>query len=1070
MTKGELSATKRALLERWLKGDLENSEPNIPRRPPNSPIQLSFSQQRQLFLELLDRGTAVNNLSVFIELSGRLDLETLEKSANLIFARHDVLRTRYSFGQGLPAPEVITNYLFTLPIVDLQQYDLKESEATAHQLAEEDVLKPFNLTQAPLLRLKLFAINPEKHLLLLVVHHTIADGWSLGVFLRELIFYYRSISSEDSGQLAALLIQYTDFAHWQIDEEREKKWYASMRYWKKQLDGDLPVLELPTDQPRGARQTFSGGTHRFVLDPEIVKALEAFNRTEDVTLFMTLVTVFCILLYRYSSQRDVLIGTPVANRDLPELEHLIGVFINTIVLRTNVSGDPSFRELLKQVRDVSLGAYAHQNLPFEKLVEELKPQRDLSRTPLFQVAFNLQNSPMPKLEIPGVEIKFVDIDRGVSQFDLTLMITKLGEKCHASVEYNSDLFQSSTISGMFDSYQLLLKDAIDQPNQPISRLPLIREEELHKLIFGLNDTAFEYPRKKNVHQLFEEQAEKSPEAQAVVYDDTSISYRALNHRANALARHLHEIGVDPGTRVGILMEKSLEIPEALLGVLKSGGVYVPIYNAIPIERLKFIVKDAHIKVILTNTKLSPLKGYDVRIVNMKEEKFLSTYEGSNLSTRITPHDLAYIIYTSGSTGRPKGVMIQHLPLINFLWSMRDSPGFRKGDVLLAVTSISFDIAALELFLPLVSGGTVVIASRAMMNNPILLGQAIERYQVDVMQATPATWQLLLDTGWKGKTGLKALCGGDTLTKSLAHKLLDHVESLWNMYGPTETTIWSSIGQIHKNGNPITIGKPINNTQLYILDCDLQAVPKGVFGELHIGGDGLALGYLNQHHLSEEKFIPDCFSSKAGARLYKTGDLARYLSDYSIEHLGRKDFQVKIHGHRIELGEIETVLTQYRCIREAIAISRTEPSGEKRIVVYYVPTPDEFPKVSELRAFISKSLPAYMVPAVFIQLKSFPLTANGKIDRSSLPVPEDGQKLNEYVAPRNEKEKILVRIWQDSLDIEQVGIHDNFFDLGGASIQSLEIVAKANTFGLRFNVEAIFEYQTIAALAEQISAK
>ena len=1063
----ELSPAKRALLEKWLQGQTNDDTTSIPRRPLNSPIPLSFPQQRQLFLELLERGTAVNNLSIFLEIKGKLDLAALEQSANQIIARHDVLRTRFSFGQGIPTPEVLAALMITLSTVDLQEIDVMEQVTEARQIAEKEVLQPFDLTQAPLIRLRLYVLSNEKYLLLVVVHHTIADGWSLGVFLQELLTFYQAITISKPPQPPELPIQYADFAHWQTDNIRGKVLQSSMAYWKKQLAGELPVLELPTDQQRGARQTFSGGTYRFALSTELMEALEKLSRQEDVTLFMTLLTAFYILLHRYSGQDDILVGTPVAHRNLPELEHLIGVFINTLVLRTSLSGDPGFRQLLKRVRDVSLEAYAHQDLPFEQLVEELKPKRDLSRTPLFQVVFNLQNSPMPKLEIPGLEMGFLEINRGVSQFDLTLMMSKSEGQYHGTVEYNDYLFKPATVTRMFQSFQMLLEDAIAQPDCPISRLPIVTKEELHRLVYEVNRTQLDYPREKCVHQLFEAQVERTPDAVAVIHDHTTITYLELNRRANVLARHLQALGVGPGIRVGILMKKSLEIVEALLAVLKAGGTYVPMHTSFPKERVQFILKDANVQVLLTNVDLESLEEDKVHVVNLNEDKLSTKSDCSNPQINVTSDDLAYIIYTSGSTGRPKGVMVHHSALVNFLWSMRIRPGINEGDVLISVTSISFDIAALELFLPLIVGATVVIASEEMTFNPYMIGQAISHYHVNIMQATPATWQLLLETGWAGEPGLKALCGGDVLTRTLADQLLDRVSSLWNMYGPTETTVWSSISQIQKGDTPITIGQPIGNTQLYILDRHLQPLPIGVVGELHIGGEGLARGYLNHSRLTNEKFIPDCFSSKPGARLYKTGDHARYLPDYSIEILGRMDDQVKINGHRIELGEIAAVLMQHPSVHKAIAITRTETSGDKRLVAYFVPNQDQSPDAGELQDFLRQKLPAYMTPAVFIHMNGLPLTPNGKIDRKSLPVPEDIRLLPGYVAPRNKEEQILASIWQDVLDIEQVGIHDNFFDLGGASIQSIQIVAKANISGLRLSVENIFEYQTIAELAAQI---
>lgn len=1066
----ELSPTKRALLEKWLQGQTKEEAASIPRRPPDSPAPLSFPQQRQLFLELLERGTAVNNLSVLLEIKGKLDLSALEQSAQAIIARHDALRTRFSFGSGMPTPEILADVNISLPTVDLQGIDVVEQESEARRLAEQEVLQPFDLRLAPLIRLQLYLLSSGKYLLLVVVHHTIADGWSLGVFLQELLTFYQAITTGRPAQAPELPIQYVDFAHWQTGNLRGELLQASMAYWKKQLAGELPVLELPADLQRGARQSFSGGTYRFTLSAELTEALEKLSRQEDATLFMTLLSAFYVLLHRYSGQDDILVGTPVANRNLPELEHLIGVFINTLVLRTSLSGDPGFRELLQRVRDVSLEAYAHQDLPFEQLVEELKPKRDLSRTPLFQVVFNLQNAPMPKLEIPGLEMRFLDIDRGVSQFDLTLMLTRSDGQYHGTVEYNDYLFKAATVVRMFQSLQMLLADAVTQPDCPISKLQIVAKAELHRLVYEMNQTHLHFPREKCVHQLFEEQVEQVPAAVAVRHETTALTYLELNRRANALARHLQARGVGPGVRVGILMKRSLQIVETLLAVLKAGGTYVPMHTSFPAARVEFILKDADVRVLLTNVVVELPAELKVQIVHLNEDQAPAKNDGSNLQADITPYDLAYIIYTSGSTGHPKGVMVHHAALVNFLWSMRLRPGMNAGDVLLAVTSISFDIAALELFLPLIAGATVVIASEEMITTPTLVGQAISDNHVNIIQATPATWQLLLETGWTGDLGLKALCGGEALTRVLADQLLDRVGSLWNMYGPTETTIWSAVNPIRKRDTPITIGQPIGNTQLYILDQQLQPVPVGVVGELHIGGEGLSRGYLKHEQLTSEKFIPDCFSAQPGARLYKTGDYARYLPDHSIEMLGRMDDQVKVNGHRIELGEIAAVLMLHPSIHQAIAIAQTERSGEKRLVAYFVPGQGQSPDAGALQDFLRQKLPAYMIPAVFIPLNGLPLTPNGKIDRKSLPAPEDTRQLSGYVAPRNTTEQILTSIWQDVLDLEQVGIHDNFFDLGGASIQSIQVAAKANISGLRISIEHIFEYQTIAGLAAYLKGE
>lgn len=1066
----ELSPAKRALLEKWMQGQQSASNArSIPRRPENTPIKMSFPQQRHLFLELLDRGTAVNNLSVFFQLKGALDIMALEKSANQILDRHEVLRTCFSFELGIATPGILNVLRLNIPVVDLQGFEEKDRMQEARYLAEKEVLQPFDLSQAPLIRLKLYVLGNEHHCLLVIAHHTVADGWSLGVFLRELMLFYQANTNGSPAVAPELPIQYTDYAYWQTDEKRREALQSSLFYWKNQLGVEFPVLELPTDEARGARQTFSGGTHRFVISKDSTQALDALSRQEDATLFMALLSAFYLLLHRYGGQNDILVGTPIANRNLPELENLIGIFINTLVLRTDLSGDQSFRELLRRVRKVSLEAYAHQDFPFEILVEKLKPKRDLNRPPLFQVVFNLQNSPLPKLEIEGLETDFLDIDRGVSQFDLTLMVSRVEEECHATVEYNADLFKPETIARMFESFHMILEYALTQPDSPISKLQLLTSEEQQRLVYQLNQTAFDFPREKCIHQLFEEQVERTADAMAIISGGVSLTYSELNRRANAWAKRLQQLGVGPETRVGILMKRSDALLQALLGVLKAGGTYVPIHTSFPPERIQFILKDAQAQVLITDENFELPDGSGIQVVPLQEVGF-SAVDCANPSMRVTPNHLAYVIYTSGSTGTPKGVMVTHRSLTNFLWSMRSRPGIKKNDVLMAVTSISFDIATLELFLPLITGATVVIASEEMVTNPLLLGEAIDRHGVTMMQATPAGWQMLLESGWAGVPGLKALCGGDALTRKLADRLLDRVDSLWNMYGPTETTVWSSVNRIEKGNAPITIGQPIGNTQLYILDRYLQPVPPGVLGELHIGGIGLALGYLHQPELTQKKFIPDFFDSQPGARLYKTGDLARFLEEDCIEILGRMDDQLKINGHRMELGEITATLLQHPSVNEAMVIARTESNGDKRLVAYFVPETASPPDSPELRDFIRSKLPAYMIPSFFIQMKALPLTPNGKIDRKALPLPEDVRPVSGYVAPRNETEQILAEIWQDALHVEQVGVHDNFFDLGGASIQSLQIVAKANMFGFGLSVENIFEYQTIAELAGLIHGK
>jgi amino acid adenylation domain-containing protein len=703
-------------------------------------------------------------------------------------------------------------------------------------------------------------------------------------------------------------------------------------------------------------------------------------------------------------------------------------------------------------------------------VETLKPKRELSRPPLFQVLFNLQNAPMPKLEIAGIGTAFLEIDRGVSQFDMTLMISQVENQCHATVEYNSDLFQPATIERMFRSYQMLLENVVSQPDLKICQLQLMDQEEFHRIVYALNHTEVDFPREKCIHRLIEEQAGKTPNSIALIFNESQLTYRELNQRANVLARQLQELGVGPEVRVGILMKRSMEVVVALLGVLKAGGAYVPVPAATPIQRVQFFLKDSDAQVLLTNIYFQQSYEFNGHIINLNDKVFQPGMDSSNLSTFVRPDNIAYVIYTSGSTGQPKGVMVEHRSLVNFLSFMKGRPGMDEKNVVLALTSIGFDISIMELFLPLLTGAKVVIANDEMTTSPLMISETINQHDVNFVQATPATWQLLLDSGWNGAPGLKALCGGDVLARRMADRLLKCVSSLWNLYGPTETTVWSSVGEVKADNNPITIGQPIGNTQMYILDRYQQPVPIGVIGELYISGAGLARAYLNSPELTREKFIPNRFSTETSSRLYKTGDRARYLPDFNIEVLGRIDDQVKVQGHRVELGEITAVLMEHPALTDAIVIARQESTGETRLVAYFVSKHDPSPEPGKLREFLGKKLPAYMIPVFFVKMDVLPLTSSRKVDRKALPVPEASRHRSLYIAPRNEEEQILAQIWQNVLDVEQVGIEDNFFDLGGASIQSIQVVSEAYMYGYLISVANIFEYSTIAQLAKQINFK
>jgi amino acid adenylation domain-containing protein len=793
------------------------------------------------------------------------------------------------------------------------------------------------------------------------------------------------------------------------------------------------VLELPTDRPRPPFQTFLGAQKGFVISQGLNESLHLLSRREDVTLFMTLLAAFQTLLLRYSGQDDIAVGSPIANRNRVEVEGMIGFFVNTLVLRTDLRGNPSFRELLGRVREVALGGYAHHHIPFEKLVEELNPERNTSHTTLFQVMLVLQNAFGEVPEFPGLSIEPFAVGTDTAKFDLTLYLREDAGGMRGNWEYNTDLFDGPTIERMIGHFLTLLEGIVVNPDLRLSALPLLTEAERYQLLVEWNDTKRDYPKDKCIHELFEKQVERTPDAIALIFEDQQLTYRELNRRVNQLAHYLRKHGVGPEVLVGICMERSLEMVIGLLGILKAGGAYVPLDPAYPKERLAFMLEDARVPILLTQEgQLSTMPEYNGHVICLDRDcEKLSRESEVDPVSGVNPGNLAYVIYTSGSTGKPKGVQISHRAVVNFLFSMLKEPGLSENDVLLSVTTLSFDIAALELFLPLITGARTVLVSREMALDGSQLLKRLKEGDATVMQATPATWRLLLEAGWHNKIGLKMLCGGEALPRDLASQLLERGESLWNMYGPTETTIWSMVYRIESKASPMLIGRPIANTQIYILDRNFQLVPVGVAGELCIGGEGLARGYLNRPELTAEKFIEDPFSAVTGARLYRTGDLVRYLPDGNIEFLGRIDHQVKIRGFRIELGEIESVLEQHEAVKEAVVMPREDIPGEKRLVAYLVPNGKQTPSVSLLRQYLKEKLPDYMVPNAFVMLEKFPLTPNGKVDRKALPSPTGlrPELESNYVAPQAEIDRTIAAIWQEVLRLEKIGIHDNFFQVG-----------------------------------------
>jgi amino acid adenylation domain-containing protein len=1041
--------------------------------PRQAHLPLSFTQSRFWFLAQLEEGTAYN-IPVVLQLSGALNISLLERSLTEILNRHEVLRTVFPQVDGTPVQVILPSQPFSLSVIDVPVLPEPEQRAEVYRLAQAEIQQPFNLAQDLPIRGTLLRLSNTAHVLLLTIHHIAADGWSLALLRRELATLYTAFSQGLASPLEAIPIQYADFAHWQDQWLHSEPVRQQLAYWKQQLADAPALLELPWDHPRPPRQTYRGGSEFFTLSPELTQQLKALSQKAGATLFMTLLASFATLLSRHSQHQDLVIGSPIANRNRRELEALQGVFINLLALRVDLSGNPAFLELLQRVRKVSLDAFAHSDIPFDQVVETLQPERNSSYSPLFQVLFVLQNAPIDQLELPGLTVTTLPVESGTAKYDLTLMMEETANGLTGELEYNRDLFDRATIARMVGHFQTLLAGVVVQPEQPIATLPILSERERHQILVEWNNTQANYPHNRCIHHLIEEQVRRTPEAIAAVFEDEQLTYQELNDRANQLAHYLQKLGVGPDVLVGICLERSLDTVIGLLGILKAGGAYVPLDPSYPEERLAYMVEDARLTVLLTQHELS------VRCSNLATQQSLTIVSidddwaaigqqsTANPTTSVTTKNLAYTIYTSGSTGKPKGVQLEHQSVTNFLTAMSKAPGLTADDVLLAVTTISFDIAGLEIYLPLILGARVVIVSREVASDGSRLMDELSRTQVTVMQATPITWQILLAAGWQGNQNLKALCGGEAMTQKLAAQLLDRVGSLWNVYGPTETTIWSTVWRVESAAGPIYIGYPIDNTQLYVLDAHQQPVPIGVAGELYIGGDGLARGYLNRPDLTAERFVPNPFSQDPESRLYRTGDLVRQLPDGKVECLGRIDHQVKVRGFRIELGEIEAALSRHPQVRQCVVMVREDQPGEKRLVGYVITgTPDPVP-VQNFRQFLQQTLPDYMIPAAFVQLEFWPLTPNGKIDRRALPLPKtsDLAALGSCVAPRTGLEQKLVEIWEEVLNIQPIGIHDNFFDLGGHSLLTVRLsIQIEQRLGQKLPLSTILTAPTIAQLAE-----
>jgi amino acid adenylation domain-containing protein len=1054
----KLSPEKRALFEKKLRGEFTTEIKVIPERSEEDTIPLSFAQERLWFLYQLEPGSFAYNSSVVLHITGKLDINSLEESVNEILKRHEILRTVYPSYNGVAHQVILSHKHLSLSIIDTEKSDLQA-------LIKKEFQQSFNLETGPVVIPALFRMSEEEHLLILTIHHIAFDGWSRTILLNELTEIYQSCVSRKPLSMKNLPVQYSDFSI------RQREWLSGERlkkqvdYWKEKLRNYVP-LELPLDHPRQPVQTYNGKRQSMMIPKSLSDKLKELSRQKEVTLFMALLACFKILLYRYTGQEDISAGTPVANRNQTEMEGLIGFFVNSLVLRTDLSGNPSFLELLKRVREVTLEALAHQDLPFEKLVEELKPQRDMSLTPFFQVMFQLRNFPKKILELPDLKIEELEFDPSIAKFDLSIDIEEKSEGLLCLFEYNTDLFEDGTISRMAGHFQTLLQGIAANPDKKLSKLPILTDAEKHKLLVEWNNTQREYPKNQCIHQLFEEQVEKTPDNIALVYKDKKLTYRELNEKANQLARVLREKGVKPDVIVAIMVHSSLEMIIGLLGILKAGGACLPVDPDFPEDRIKFMLEDSNATLLLSQQSLADNK-WPVKEVIILDSDNLYRGDTSNPGNINTSNNLAYIMYTSGSTGKPKGVMIEHRSAVNFFEGFADRIDFSSDKTILLITTMSFDPFFVETLLPLIKGLRIIITSEEEKKNTDLLNQLLIKQQINMLQMTPARIQLLM-SGNKFEDSIKSMkeimVGGEPFPRSLLLNLKKISNGkIYNMYGPTETTIWSTIKELNIN-DKIVIGKPIANIQIYILDKYLKPVPIGITGELCISGDGLARGYLNRPELTREKFIKPPFVP--GKKIYKTGDLARWLTDGNIEFLGRIDTQIKIRGFRIEPGEIEQILLKQDGIIDAVVVAYDDTKGQKYLCTYIVS--DKEININELKKQLSKDLPDSMLPYFFIKIDKIPLTSNGKIDRRALPLPEFKDMTVDYVSPQDDIQRKLVEIWKEVLGIEKPGIYDNFFNLGGHSLKAIIIMAKIQKiFNVEVPVKEIFGFPTIKELSKII---
>jgi amino acid adenylation domain-containing protein len=1078
---GDLPPEKRELLEKLLRAKALADAPQTSERGESGTFPLSFGQQRMWFMDQWVSGSALFNLHAAIRVEISLQELVLERCLNEIVRRHESLRTTFVVTGGQPMQVIAPQLRLALPVVDLAELPVSEREAEMRRQVAEEAERPFDLSRGPLVRTTLLRMGRLDHVFLMVIHHIVSDGWSMEVFFQELTALYEAFAAGRPSPLPELPLQYVDYAIWQRQWLQGEILQDQVRYWKEQLAG-APVLQLQTDRVRPALQSFAGSHHSFTLALPLVRALKALSHEEGATLFMTLLAGFCALLCRYSDQEDIVVGSYVAGRNRADLEKLIGFFINTIVLRVDASGNPPFREILKRVRKMALEAYAHQDLPFARLVEELQPERDLSRNPLFQVVFQLLNIP-GAIPAPtgGPKPLHQEVQRRTTIVDLTCTLWETTEGISGDIEYNTDLFDAATVKRLVAHYEVLLEGIVAEADKRIRQLPLLTKSEQRQILIEWNGSQREDGQEVSLMEIFEGQAEARPTAVAFRCEGQELCFEELNRRSNQLAHYLQELGVGPEVVVGICLRRGLSLVIALLGVLKAGGAYLPLDPDYPSERLTFMARDAGIKVLLTEQRVgNELPCDEAKVVYLdREEASIREHCAHNPKVSTSSNHLAYLLYTSGSTGQPKGIAVEGRQILNRLRWMWEAYPFEAHEVGCQKTALNFVDSLWELLGMLLQGLPTVIIPTEVVRDPVALVNILEQHQVSRIWLVPSLLRTLLDQYPDLELRLPKLrfwvSSGEALSWDLFQRFQETMPqaTLYNLYGTTEVwdATWFDPHLERVKDGQVPIGRAIRNVELYVLDPYQQAVPVGIPGELYVGGQGLARHYLNLPGLTREKFVPHLFRSVPGVRLYRTGDLVRYLPDGNLEFLGRMDQQLKIRGFQVEPAEIEALLRRQEAVQEGVVVGRKDSYGDTQLVAYCVPQPGRSLASTELRQYMKAWLPEYMVPSFFVLLEQLPLLPNGKVDRAALPAPNQMRPELEhaYVAPRTQIEEALAEMYADVLGLKQVGIYDNFFaHLGGHSLLGTQLLSRVRKrFRIELSIRSFFQNPTVSQLAEAI---